>query len=77
MKSIFTRQFEIGGRYALNTFTQNGTPGLIMIESLIDGFCDYPIVYPKGGIGYDHPERWPKYFKAAIMRWIIKREKTK
>lgn len=76
---FFTRRLIVKNRYAINTFTHNtftqgGTKDLIMIENLITGDCDYPIVYPNGGVGFDYPEKWPKYFKAALYRFISNRK---
>ncbi|KKM06260.1 hypothetical protein LCGC14_1745780 [marine sediment metagenome] len=72
MDSIFTRQQVIRGRYAINTFDSNGKQ-LMMIESLITGQCDYPIVWPNGQLAYDWPEIWPKYFRIAVEKFAASR----
>ena len=41
----------------------------MMIESLITGHCDYPIVWPNGQVAYDWPETWPKYFQTAVEKF--------
>lgn len=69
MESIFTRQLEVKNKYAINTYKHHNKT-LIMIESLIDGFCDYPIIYATGRIAFDYPERWPQYFKKELYKWV-------
>lgn len=66
--TTFTRE-KIVKNYAINTYLHNGRK-LLMVESLITGDCDYPIVWPDGRIAYEHPEYWPKYFKAAIDKFL-------
>lgn len=56
--------------YRINVFTQGDTPNLLMVESLITGESDYPIVYASGLIAYDRPEIWPQYLKNALTKFV-------
>lgn len=43
----------------------NGTLRLFL-ENLKTGFCEWPIMYGDGTVGYDRPERVPRYVKRVV-----------
>uniref|UniRef100_A0A6H1ZCJ6 Uncharacterized protein n=1 Tax=viral metagenome TaxID=1070528 RepID=A0A6H1ZCJ6_9ZZZZ len=44
----------------------SGQSTCLIVENTKTGFCDWLILYPDGGVAYDHPEQIPEYVKKYI-----------
>lgn len=49
-----------------------GSGSRLKVESLLNGFCDWPIRYEDGHVVWDFPQRVPKYVKRICNRVLLK-----
>lgn len=50
-------------KWTIESYEKNGSLHYLVSDGW---FCDYPILYPSGNIGYDNPHRIPQYVRDKV-----------